>query len=236
MRVALMTVCYNEERLIKPFLSHIPDWVSKKLVLVSNTPWHGIKEKADKTADIARSMGADVIVANWDNEESQRNSGLDMLQDYDWVLVFDPDEYLSDLDWHNLKGYLEPSRADAIVVEGQYTYWKNGWVATPPKDYQMLIAVRPSTRFVDKRIINTGYSVAPIWLHHMSWAKTDAEVLSKITHYGHAKDFDTDKWYKEVWLKWKPGMKNVHPTTPETLHNFVKAELPKELEELNLWP
>jgi predicted transcriptional regulator YdeE len=69
----------------------------------------------------------------------------------------------------------------------------------------------------------------------MSWVKTDEEVWNKISHYAHAEDFDIKAWYENVWLKWKPGMQDVHPTTPETLHNLIPAKLPPELEKLNLW-
>jgi len=85
-------------------------------------------------------------------------------------------------------------------------------------------------------VVDMGYDVLPLWLHHMSWARTDAEVWSKISHYAHAKDFDIKQWYNNVWLKWKPGMQDVHPITPDTLHDLIEARLPKELEGLHLWP
>lgn len=236
MKVAVCTVAYNEERFIKPFINHIPDWVEEVTVLLSSSPWFGKPEPTDKTYQLARETRATVVQNDWKTEEEQRNTGLALHQDKDWIIWLDPDEFLDDHNWNQLKGYLEISRDGATVVEGQNTYWKDGWVATPPKDYQMLIATRPHVKFIDKRVVNCGFNVAPIWLHHFSWARTDAEVKKKITHYAHAKDFDTEKWYTDVWLKWKPGVKNVHPTSPETLHDFEKANLPPELEALNLWP
>jgi glycosyltransferase involved in cell wall biosynthesis len=236
MKVALVTVAYNEERFIEPFLKHIPGWVNNVTVLLSAKPWYGRPEPTDKTYELASGTRAEVIQATWDSEEAQRNTGVELNQDCDWIIWLDPDEFLDDYNWDKLKGRLEDGRADSYVVEGQHTYWKDGWHAVPERDYQMLIATRPHVNFVDKRVVNSGYDVAPVWVHHFSWARTDAEVLKKITHYAHAEDFDTRKWYEEVWLKWKPGMKNVHPTTPETLHDFEKAELPPEIEELGLWP
>lgn len=237
MKFGLSTIAYHESRFIEPFLKHIPEWVEDRIVLNSTTPWMGEPEEVrDETAKLAKLTGARVIRNRWTTEQDQRNSGQFFHEDKDWVIVMDPDEFLSNEDWKKLKGFLETTDADAVVVEGQYTYWKDGWVADPPKDYQMLIAVRPQVKFVDKRVVGTNYVVAPIWLHHFSWARTDEEVWRKISHYAHAKDFDTNRWFNEVWKKWKPGMQDVHPTTPETLHDFKKAQLPPELERLGLFP
>lgn len=236
MRVGLVTVAYNEERMIRPFLSHIPDWVDETLVLISEKPWFGEELEPDKTEEIAREMGATVIVHDWKTEEEQRNAGQEYFSNMDWVIVLDPDEYLDKANWNGLYQTLELTDAPAIIVEGQYTHWKNGYVADPPKDYPMLIAARPNVRFVDKRVVASPFIQSEVWLHHFSWAKTDEEVWRKISHYAHAKDFDIKEWYENVWLKWKPGMKDVHPTSPSTLHELVPAKLPPELEKLNLWP
>lgn len=239
MNLGLITVAYREGRFIKKFLRHVPHWVDRKVVLLSRKPWFGAETPDDGTFDaVAEPKGGDGIpvLGTWETEHDQRNTGLALLDDCDWIIVLDPDEFLSNEDWNKLYGFLEETEADAVVCEGQHTYWKDGWVADPPKDYQMLIAVRPHVKFVDKRVVNTAYVEAPVWVHHFSWARTDKEVWSKISHYAHAEDFDIKAWYKNVWKKWKPGMKDVHPTTPDTLHDFKKAELPPEIKELKLWP
>ena len=81
-------------------------------------------------------------------------------------------------------------------------------------------------------MIDRNYDIAPVELLHFSWARTDKEILSKITHFAHADEFDTDKWYKEVWLANKT--ENLHPKSPETLKGLIDRELPKEIEELGL--
>lgn len=235
MRFGSSAIAFKEERFIQPHLNHIPTWVEERIVLNSSTPWFGESEP-DDTAKLAEAVGARVVHTHWPNEEMQRNTGQALHWDRDWVITLDPDEFLSNKDWNKLKRFLEHTDADAVVCQGQYTYWKDGWVADPPKDYQMLIAVRPKIHFVDKRVVNTSFVVAPVWVHHFSWARTDREVKRKITHYAHAEDFNTKAWYNEVWKPWKPGDKDVHPTTPETLHNFKRAKLPAEIEELDLWP
>jgi len=236
MKLAIATVAYKEERFIPKFIQHYQDKVDEILVLSSTKPWNGEADVHDKTGTIARSLGATVIEYDWETEHDQRNAGLEYLCDYDWIIVVDPDEYFDNDNWNNLISYLEETEDEAVIVEGQYTYWKNGYVADPPRDYQQLVAVRPNIRFVDKRVVGSPYGTAPVWLHHFSWARTDDECWRKISHYAHAKDFNIKDWFNRIWLNWTPDMKDVHPVSPDTLHNLVPAKLPKEIEELDLWP
>lgn len=236
MNVGLITVAYREKRFMKKFLRHVPRWVDRKVALLSRRPWFGKEVPDDGTFKEVVAGGGIPILGTWETEQDQRNTGAAMLEDCDWVIVLDPDEFLNNEDWNKLYDFLENTEADAVVAEGQYTYWKNGWIADPPKDYQMLIAMRPHVKFVDKRVVGTGFVEAPVWVHHFSWARTDEEIWNKISHYAHAKDFDIRKWYEEVWLKWEPSMQDVHPTTASTLHDFIPAKLPPELEKLKLWP
>lgn len=234
-RYGLVTVAFNEERFIKPFLSHIPKWVDEKLVLVSIRPWHGRQEIPDETDLIAEQMGATVICYDWKSEEEQRQAGQDYFHDFDWVIVLDPDEYLTKADWKKLKEFLDGNPPlDAYVTGGQLTYWKRNLVIHPPEDYKQIIAVRPRVRFVDKRVVDCAWYFAPTLLHHMSWARTDDECYSKITHYAHAREFDTEKWFNEVWKS--DQTENLHPLTPDALKQAVPAKLPAELERLDLWP
>jgi hypothetical protein len=241
MKVAVVAIALNEERFIKPWISHIPDWVTEVCVLVSSKPWFGDEVERDNTAQVARAAGAQRVVEwDWPSEEVQRNYAQGIYHDYDWLIILDPDEFLDNKNWRKLKEIIDdPDSRDLIragIVRSQYTYWKRGYLAYPRRDYQQLILVQPSVRFVDKRVVNTGFVVLSVDVHHFSWARTDREVLDKITHYGHANDFDTKRWYEQVWLPWKPGDQDVHPTSPETLHDLIPAKLPKELEDLNLWP
>lgn len=233
MKIGLTTVAYNEQRFIRPFLSHLPSWVDEVVVLVSKTPWNGFHEAQDATSDIARGMGATVVEGDWKTEEAQRNTGQSLLEDCDWVIVLDPDEYLDNENWEKLHLYLQSSSAHAAVVDHQRVFWKDKEVS-PCKDYQQLIAVRPSVQFVDKRVVNTGFDVAPIELLHFSWARTDDEVWSKISHYAHASDFSIEEWYETVWLANKT--ENLHPVTPETLGGLIKPVLPLEILNLELFP
>ena len=236
MKIAISTIAYREERFIVPFIQHYQDKVEEILLLSTTKPWFGDADGTDKTPAIARSLGATVVEYPWATEHEQRNAGQEFLSDYDWIIIVDPDEYFDDENWQRLIDTLETTDAEALIVQGQYTYWKDGYVADPPRDYQQLVAVKPGVRFFDKRVVSSNYEVAPVWLHHFSWARTDDEVWRKISHYAHAKDFDIKDWFESIWLKWKPGMMDVHPVSPDTLHELKPANLPPEIEKLDLWP
>lgn len=234
MKLASVAVALNEERFIGPHIAHIPDRVDK-VVLRSMRPWHGKVAELDSTDVIAEHAGAEVITDEWKTEADQRNYGQEVLQSYDWIITLDPDEFI--VDWEEFFNFLAtaPYNVDAFVCEKQFTYWKDGYVADPPEDHRQVIAIRPNVRYVENRVIDRPFGIAPIKVHHFSWARTDDEVLQKLRHYSE-QHFDSDKWFKEVWKEWHEGVQDVHPSTPKSLHNLIKAELPPELEKLNLWP
>ena len=231
--MGLVTICYNEERFIKPFLEHIPDWVDEKIVLVSTKPWQGVADPEDSTAEIARNAGATVISNYWQSESEQRNTGQALLTDYDWVIVLDPDEFLDHQGWSSLRMACETKTGDAYVVRHQRVFYKNKEVY-PHTDYQQIILVKPTVAFPHARNVNRPYDEIPVELYHFSWARTDEEVWSKISHYTHANEMDIEKWYRDVWLADKTT--NLHPMSPEALSALVPAKLPPELESLKLWP
>lgn len=234
MKLACVTIAYKEERFIAKFIQAMQNRVDEIVVLNSLKPWNGDKNETDNTGVIADSLGATVIAYDWQTEEEQRNAGQEYCADADWIIALDPDEYILDEDWSKLIWFLEKAPVDAYVPQMQHTYWKSGYVIDPPEDYKQIIAVRPNVRFIDKRVVDCYWEHAPIDLHHFSWARSDEECLNKITHYGHAKEFDTLKWFSEVWQS--DQLTNLHPLTPESLKEAVRVTLPEELERLQLWP
>lgn len=236
MRVASVATVFNEERFLLKHLQHMPDWVEEQVVLLSAKPWYGTNDEPDKSEEQAREHGATVIKYEWPNEMEQRNAGQDYLSDYDWILNLEPDEFLDDENWKRLKEFIDSTPTlNAYTCFQQQIYWGKGFAADPPEDFVPIILTRPSVRFVDKRVISSMWDRIPeLILHHFAWARTDAEIWKKISHYSHAVDFDIDKWYKEVWLARRT--ENTHPTTPSAIPRLIKAKLPPEIEKLKLWP
>lgn len=233
MRLACVTVAYRERRLIVPFIQHMQGRVDEIIVLNSKTPWYGESEADDNTAGIARSLGATVFEENWATEHDQRNVGQEYCSDYDWIIVLDPDEFILDEDWDKLYSFLEVAPLDAYVCQNQLTYWKQGYVIDPPEDYKQIIAVRPNVRFVDKRVVDSPWGFAPAELHHMSWRRSDEEVWRKINSYAHAPEFNTLRWFSEVWSDTE-RLVDLHPLTPPALKQAIAIDLPEELRRLGL--
>lgn len=234
MKLGCVTLCYHEPRLVVPFIQSMQDRVDEILVLNSTVPWQGEAEDEDKTASIAESLGVTVIRHDWPTEQTQRNAGQDYFHDKDWIIILDPDEYFITEDWDRLNLFLESAPLDAYVTGNQTTLWKRGYAIDPPEDYRQIVAVRPSVRFVDKRVVDTPWQYAPTNLWHASWARSDEEIWKKINHYSHAHEFDKLKWFSEVWQSNR--LHDLHPLTPESLKKAVRVVLPQELDDLNIWP
>lgn len=233
MRLACVTVAYCEQRFIAPFIQSMQDRVEEIVVLNSTHPWNGEEAEKDNTANIARSLGATVFEEYWPTEHDQRNTGQEYCSDYDWVIILDPDEIMLEEDWQKLVNFLEVAPLDAYATGMQHTLWKKGFVIDPPEDYRQIIAVRPSVRFFDKRCVDSQWGYAPTELWHYSWARSDAEVWRKINSYAHALEFDTLRWFSEVWSD-PDRLHDLHPLTPPSLKRAMRIDLPDELRKLGL--
>lgn len=235
MKIASVCCVYNEAHYLPRHLKHMPKWVDEQIVLLSEKPWYGEELPDDGSEDLAKECGATVLKYAWPNEEEQRQAGQDYLSDCDWILNLEPDEFLSNEDWEKLHQFiLSDPPLDAYVIK-QRVFWGKGMESDPPEDFKPIILTRPSVSFPEKRNVNTAWDVIPdIILLHFAWARTDAEIWKKVSHYSHAVDFDTKKWFDEVWMARKT--ENVHPTTPSAIPRLIKAKLPKEIEALDIWP
>jgi glycosyltransferase involved in cell wall biosynthesis len=215
-KYAVATVAYNESEYIGACIRNWQGLVDKHLVLVSEKPWNGQSVKDDGTADIARSLGAEVIVNHWDTEAHQRNEGLAILYDYDYVLIVDADElYTKDvqktlikmMDHPIDKNWRTDRQVEAFRIESMTTYWKNSdYVLEPQDGHKPIIAVDPKQLFChEHRQFGTSYApLVPGTCHHFSWAKSDNKIKEKIQSFSHA-DIMVPNWYENVWKPWAPG-------------------------------
>ena len=98
----------------------------------------------------------------------------------------------------------------------------------PPEQVRAAVFVRIGTgRFVDNRTYQTGtiYDLPPetLRMHHMSYARTDAQILRKIATFGHAKDV-VPGWYEQVWRRWDTDrtIENLNPCWPGAYRRIVR--------------
>lgn len=98
MKINLVMIVKNEERCLRKCLKAAKPLVDE--IIIADTG------SSDKTAQIARSMGAKVVDFQWVNDFSAaRNFALEH-SDADWNLVLDADEYLRPCDRKGLEKLL----------------------------------------------------------------------------------------------------------------------------------
>lgn len=87
--VFVLILTFNEEENIAACLRSVVDWAQQVLVVDSGS--------TDKTKEIVRSMGVEVVSNTFENFSKQRNFALDQIDSsYNgWVLFLDADEYLT---------------------------------------------------------------------------------------------------------------------------------------------
>lgn len=218
MKVAVLTIAYNDEKNLAACVRNWAGVVDKHLVLVSAVPWHGTVYPRDKSFEIAKELGADAILGGWKSEAEQRNYGLDILMDYDYVLIVDSDEFFTKEDQQKILQHL---REKPMVIVGYpkatVVYWKTPeYVLDPTDECIMPLVIDPkAVKFLKARGLiyregdgNPNDYMAQIdatW-HHFSYVRTDEQIQQKLTSYEHADEVKgLEDWYENVWKKWEPG-------------------------------
>lgn len=239
MKIAIATITYNESEYIGACIRNWKGLVDKHLVLVSSKPWNGVPFPDDGTADIAKKLGAEVIIGDWDTEAQQRNEGIAILYDYDYVLIVDPDELYTKETQKNLfdmlshpidRSWRSDKKVQAFCIRDITTYWKTPEYILYPKDkHKPTIAVDPKQLYChEHRQFGGDYiPVVPGECHHFSWVKSDEKIKEKIQSYSHSGAIRPD-WYEEVWKKWVPGCEmNVRPYGKPSI--AIYKECPEEV-------
>lgn len=222
MSIGVLTVCYRDERFMHNCIRQFRGLVDEHLVLVSDDPWHGEAEPLDRCAEYAEKEGARTIVGNWLSEKDQRNFGVKELSRHDWILIVDTDERYLRHDVQKMIGFLETANLSAYGIGRLKTYWKDiKTIIEPEESGGLIVAVRPSVRFTEKRCIDSEWYLLPqdIVMHHLSYVRTDSEMRRKIATFEHYHEIQKN-WYEEKWLT---GKENLHPVHPESFKKLKKT-------------
>lgn len=231
MKFAIQSIAYHEERFIKHFVRHYRSLVDEILVLNTSVSYQGDVEDYDSTGDIAKGEGARVVKEYWKTEHEQRNFGLEKQSHFDWVFILDPDEFIEKDEFERFKVWLETVGQDAYRAK-QTTYWKNGYTISADRYMPITVCKPKRVKFTDKRCTDSEVIDAPFKAHHLSWARTDEEILRKVTHFSHAGEFNGVEWFENVWKKWHPEYQGLHPIDPMRWALATKCEVPEELKHL----
>jgi len=225
MKIATYTQCYRAEDMIKDSLNSFKGLVDYQLVLISEKPWRGEPLPQDKTQEIAEAEGAEVVVGYWPEELQQRNLGLKLLKDYDWIINIDADEYYEP---DSAKKIIEFAKTNpplaAYGIKTMKTYWKTkDYVIDPPEGGGRLVLMKPTITIITTLCIEEHWGFLPedIIMHHYSYVRSDQAMETKMEYTATQEPIVKD-WYEKVWLKWTPEMKNLHPVHPNSFQRAIK--------------
>jgi hypothetical protein len=198
------------------------------LFILNTKPWGGdyVGNELNLTYEMILDMvdperKFKILTGTWENEASQRNAGLHLLNGFgiDWCMIIDDDELYNRSELGVIKNSLNTAEHAAYLIYHQI-YWKNrntiidGLFGSFPtftrtdgivhfnKD-RMIIVQKPHTWFT--------ISASNIVCHHMSYVRSDSKMLRKIKNFSHAEGVPSN-WYKEKWLNWTKDTLDLHPS------------------------
>lgn len=207
--------------------------IDEIVVACSETSWRG-GVKGDRTAEIALRQGATVRLFDWREEADQKNWIVRKMLDFDWILMFAPDMYMTSGDLYKVIKFLRSDLSnDRAYGCKMLNYWKDYNTITKPDRNFNTLAIRPTERFEHSATIYNWVDfplIKEVTMHHLSWVKDDRSVLTKIKTYSDS-DSIVKNWYEEKWLGWSKGMRDIDPTLPEASSYTVKHKLPQDLVE-----
>jgi len=229
MKIAALTIVYNEEVLIKGCIESLRPFVDKHLFMVSTKPFYGQEYIPDNTVARIKELGGDVIEGYWPKEHLMRNQGVDELWEYDWIILSDADMWFEKAHMQEFIKQLAVDESVDAYVAPQYGYWRDTDHILLGDDFMPVIAIRPSNvQFVHIGNVNVTPSIAPapIIVHHLAWC-APKDIKKKVETYAHAPEIGAG-WYEQYYLGWKEGQKAV---LPNKRFDVVRKPLPTELKQ-----
>lgn len=234
-RFAAVCCIYDDDSWLAPAIESVYDACDSIWFLVGERPWHS--EGRDQSALIERiSSLADpggkihLVRGDWPDEASQRNAGLRVASQAgaDYCFVLDADEIY---DSNQLATAMQVVRQNPQIDcwrSSCFTYWKSHeYRVDPPEQVTATVFVRLGTgRFVENRTYQTAtffdLPAETLRMHHMSYARTDEQILRKISTFGHAKEV-VPGWFEQVWRRWDTDhtIENLNPCWPAAYRRIV---------------
>ncbi len=223
-KFAAMVLAYNEEELIRGCLLGL---TTVHTYVVISKPWEGTHHGFDKTGEIAKDMGAEVIYRDFytETEEREHVRNLALKEGFEYIFIIDADEYYTEKDIAKLKKFIEENPTKRYNINTCFTFWKDeNWEILPRFRRTIPICYATDLKFRYNRNIGTEHAIIlpqDITLYHFSFAGSDDRILNKINHFSHADEMDGN-WFANVWKRWTPEMENLHPNIAHS-HAFKRA-------------
>jgi hypothetical protein len=175
--------------------------------------------------------------------------------DYFWVL--DGDEIYDPRSIGALLGHLKATEPNVLLVRGINYFRSWNYVVDPSDNFFQPGFLKPGILFRENRNLDssrywrllfnkytrrlgadgleprvralTGIQRAPenvAVFHHAAYVGDDARMLKKIrlsVHHGEM----LSTWFEDIWQKWTPTMRNIHPTVPSTFAGVKYVPTPE---------
>ncbi len=215
-------------------------------------------KSVDKDKKMEFAPGDFAILSNspMENETRQRREALALAGEADWVFQLDTDEVVTEPASLRRRLAALPASARCVrwpmrslfqrAADGRYleVCTKRGGHV---EEY-FSIAVRPGTKLAEARTTLEETIPFRSWtlsreslfnpasrlprsetMLHFSWVRSQEQMLRKLRSWGHARDFDTERYYREIWSRapteWS-HLRDFHPLTPATWPALRQVELP----------
>lgn len=233
---------YGKEWLYHSMRS-VRDLVDEIFVFYSPEPSHGHStdlvnpDTREELLDIARKFYAIVVERNFTSEGNHRDYAIKVCRDQgaDLVLVVDADEIWDPDVYANMMDHVCNPIFDRALNYGigMHHFWRSTrWVcddATMP-----IRVIRPVTLDTDTRGWKAYSYVSSDdvgKVYHMGYAQKPETIKYKIAIHGHRGEW-REGWFNNVFLPWKPGNEDVHPTNENFWTPVLFSDERKRLELL----
>lgn len=235
MRIGVVTPAYNDEDVIRGTIRSLKPFVDKHIVLISEKPYFGNYSEPDKTFQYCMDEEVEVIKGVWELDHYQRNLGISLCQDCDWVLTFDSDEMLTKEGMEKLIEALKETDADALVLKPKIYWNTTDYILSPDPGFMPIVAVRPNIKFIHIRNIEACkidiYTNEDNPMHHLSWC-SPKDIYKKVKCYAHAPDYDWETWYQDYYKHWDFNKDSSVIFPDGDKYEAIYKPLPKELLDL----
>lgn len=241
---------YEDSGFLAESVRRVYPLMDRIVFLVGLEPWKGEGDRqlpAETLKLIAALPDPEkkfVIVSKyWLTEAEQRNDGLGVLHGLgcDWCLVVDDDEMFNRRDLYAAKDIISRELRSTAFLLSQVIYWKSRETAIENMTLALpaFASTAPGNIFFNEgrcyMVANGAWTVFPpevILCHHFSYVRSEEKMRRKLAAFSHADQTKAD-WMDRVWVKWAPGMEDLHPNpdAPQTFKRAVPAQdLPWKLE------
>ena len=208
------------------------------LAFVNQKAWNGEPGDWQKCADAAGSVGAEVILGEWQDETEHRRFAMAEAKKrgYTHAIIPDGDEVLEPKLLQSLVEIAQAGIAERVYAHMD-TYWKSArYVIRPREQLTPVILIDldqvEHAHIRDYRggrqlVLGPEYGI----IHHLSYAGPDERIERKLETWSHRHEVQSD-WYRRVWRGWDHDklMHNLHPTHPTAYGYAERIQIPEVLQ------